>query len=140
MESSDDASSVAIEVVVDTGYGDQPPFLDGPEDRGLPYVVGVPSIARLRIAEEVDHYPGDGPPPPHQCACRPRGAKRLEDTLPGRDASSILEELEEDCWRVVPWRRGAKSVLRKLCVRVRVYRVGSPHSDVRASRRSDACY
>ena len=111
-------------VVADAGYGDQPPFLDGLEDRALPYVVGVPSIARFRIAEEVDLYPGDGPPPPYQGVGRPRRAKRLEDTIPGREAGSILEALEQDSWREVAWRRGAKGVLRKLCARVRVYRVG----------------
>ena len=124
MESSDDSRRVPIVVVADAGYGGQAPFLDGLEDRGLPYVVGVPSIARFCIAEEVDHYPGDGPPPPYQGVGRPRKAKRLGDTIPGRDASSILEELEEDCWLEIAWRRGAKGVLRKLCVRVRVYRVG----------------
>ncbi len=111
-------------VVADAGYGDQPPFLDGLEDRRLPYVVGVPSIARFHIAEEVDQYPGDEPPPPYQGIGRPRKAKRLEDRIPGRDASSILEGLEQDSWRIVAWRKGTKGVLRKRCARIRVCRVG----------------
>lgn len=111
-------------VVADAGYGDQPPFLDGLEDRRLPYVVGVPSIARFRLAEEVDRHPGDEPPPPYQGVGRPGKAKRLEDSVPVRDAGSILEGLEQDSWRIVAWRKGTKGVLRKRCARTRVYRAG----------------
>ena len=46
----------AVQPRADAGYGDQPRFLDGLEDRRLPYVVGVPSIARFLIADEVERY------------------------------------------------------------------------------------
>ena len=111
-------------VVADAGYGDQPPLLDGLEDRGLPYVVGVPSIVRFRIADEVERYPGDEPPPVYRGIGRPRKAKGLEDRVASREAGSILDGLGPDSWRVVAWRRGTRGVLRKLCARVRVYRVG----------------
>ena len=111
-------------VVADAGYGDQPPFLDGLEDRRLPYVVGVPSIARFRIADQVERYPGDEPPPPYRGIGRPRKAKRLEDRVPVKDASSLLEGLEQDSWRIVAWRKGTRGVLRKLCTRTRVCRAG----------------
>ena len=111
-------------VVADAGYGDQPPLLDGLEARGLPYVVGVPSIARFRTADEVEGYPGDEPPPPYRGIGRPGKAKGLGDRVASKEAASILDGLDPDSWRVVAWRRGTRGVLRKLCVRVRVYRVG----------------
>ena len=107
----------AVQPRADAGYGDQPRFLDGLEDRRLPYVVGVPSIARFRIADEVERYPGDEPPPPYRGIGRPRKAKGLE-------ARFILGGLERDSWCVVAWRKGTRGVLRKLCTRIRVYRVG----------------
>ncbi len=111
-------------VVADAGYGDQPTLLDGLEERELPYVVGVSSIVRFRIADEVDRYPGDEAPPPYQGIGRPRKAKGLEDRVASKEAGSILDGLKSDSWRVVAWRRGTRGTLRKLCARVRVHRVG----------------
>ena len=86
----------AVQPRVDVGYGDQPRFLDGLEDRRLPYVVGVPTIARFRIADEVERYPGDEPPPPYRGIGRPRKAKGLEARIPATEARFILEGLERD--------------------------------------------
>ena len=90
----------AVQPRADAGYGDQPRFLDGLEDRRLPYVVGVPSIARFRIADEVERYPGDEPPPPYRGIGRPRKAKGLEARISATEARFILEGLE--VWRVRP--------------------------------------
>ena len=40
-------------MLADAGYGDQPRFLDGLEIRGLPYLVGVASTTRFRLAQDV---------------------------------------------------------------------------------------
>ena len=111
-------------VVVDAGYGDQPSFLDGLQGRKLPYVVGVASSTRFRLVKEVEHDPGDEPPPPYQGIGRPRKPKALEDRVPSREARAILEALPEDVWRAIAWREGTKGALVKRCARVRVYRVG----------------
>ena len=62
-------------------------------------IVGVPSIARFRIADEVERYPGDEPPPPYRGIGRPRKAKGLE-------ARFILGGLERDSWCVVALEEG----------------------------------
>jgi len=111
-------------VVADAGYGDQPTFLDGLEDRCLPHVVGVSSSIRFRLAEEVEQDPGDEPPPPYQGVGRPRKAKTLEDRVPSRQASTILEDLPDDAWHTIAWREASKGALVKRFARVRVYRVG----------------
>ncbi len=49
------AAAVPTEAVLaDAGYGDQPRFLDGLETRGLPYLVGVASTTRFRLAQDVE--------------------------------------------------------------------------------------
>ena len=111
-------------VVADAGYGDQPPFLEGLEARRLPYVVGVASSTRLRLADQVDQDPGDEPALPYQGMGRPRKPKTLRDRVPSKEATTILEELSDDAWRTIAWREGSKGALVKECARVRVYRVG----------------
>ncbi len=50
--------------------------------------------------------------------------KGLGDWVASMEATSILDGLDPDSWRVVAWRRGARGVLRKLRARMGVYRVG----------------
>ena len=93
------AAAVPTEAVLaDAGYGDQPRFLDGLEIRGLPYLVGVASTTRFRLAQDVEEDSGEQPAPPYQGQGRPRRARRLEDLdtksrgqrSPGRAAPRCL--------------------------------------------------
>ena len=111
-------------VVADAGYGDQPPFLDGLEARRLPYVVGISSTIRFRLAKEVEEDPGDQPPQPHRGRGRPPRARTLADRVPARAASALIAALPKQAWRAVAWREGAKGSLVKRFARVRVYRAG----------------
>ena len=120
-----DAGVRTSAVVADAGYGGQPVFLDGLEDRGLPYAVGVPSTTRFRDAGQVDGYAGDEAPAPRRGRGRPRKPRGLAGTMPATEAGTILEGLGGDSWRVVAWRKGTRGALRKLCARTRVYRSGA---------------
>lgn len=111
-------------VVADAGYGDQPTFLGGMEERALPYLVGVASSTRFRLAQEVEKDPGPQPPPPYQGQGRPRRPRRLEDRVPRFEAGELLDTFPQDAWTSVSWREGSKGKLAKSFLRVRVYRVG----------------
>ena len=120
-------------VAADAGYGDQPTFLDGLEQRSLPYVVGVSSSIHFRLAEEVDQDRGDEPPPPYQGVGRPRRSKTLQERVPSRRVDTILEDLPDDAWHTIAWRETSKGALVKRFARVRVYRVG-PRGAVLSSK------
>jgi SRSO17 transposase len=111
-------------VVADAGYGDQPVLLNGLEERGLPYLVGVASSTRFRLAQDVESDPGPQPPPPYQGQGRPRRPRSLEDRVPSDEASDLLEAFPSDAWSSISWREGSKGRLAKSFLRVRVYRVG----------------
>ena len=111
-------------VLADAGYGDQPSFLEGLETRALPHIVGVASTVRFRPVREVELDSGEEGPPPYRGSGRPRRARRLEDRVPSREASALLEALPEDAWSTIRWREGTKGNLAKRFARVKVYRVG----------------
>lgn len=111
-------------VVADAGYGDQPVFLNGMEARGLPYLVGVASSTRFRLAQDVELDPGTPLPPPYQGRGRPKRPRRLEDRVPSYEASELMETLTSDAWSSISWREGSKGQLAQSFLRVRVYRVG----------------
>jgi SRSO17 transposase len=50
-------------VVADAGYGDHPPFLQGLEERQVPYVCGVERTFGVRLPAEVVAQQAAGPPP-----------------------------------------------------------------------------
>lgn len=111
-------------VVTDAGYGDQPVLLNGLEERSLPYLVGVASSTRFRLAQDVESDPGAQLPPPYQGQGRPRRPQRLEDRIPSQEASDLLEAFPPDAWSSISWREGSKGKLAQSFLRVRVYRVG----------------
>jgi SRSO17 transposase len=120
----DEARQAGLErtpVVADAGYGDQPSFLDGLEARELPYLVALAGTVRLRVAEEVDRDPGDGPPP-RSTGGRPRKAPTLADRVQPKEAAEILAALPEEAWVKTAWREGTKGALVKEVTRVRVHR------------------
>ena len=109
-------------VVADAGYGENPSFLRGLDERGLAYVVGVPSSFGVRKPDEVTTAAAT-PPPPSQG----RGRPRLPRPAPLSTVAALAAALPEDAWQTVSWREGTKGPLRKRCVAVRVHwATGSP--------------
>ena len=111
-------------VVGDARYGDQPPLLDGLEERELAYVMSLSPTVRFRPAAAVEAELAGGvrvAPPGGQPW---RKKHTLEGRLPSQPAQSILGELPEEAWQKVAWREGSKGALVKEFSRVRVYRAG----------------
>ncbi|MFI5091585.1 MAG: IS701 family transposase [Terriglobales bacterium] len=111
-------------VVTDAGYGDQHPFLDGLESRGLAYGAAVGMLVRFRPAHAVETDRGDPPAAPDSGKGRPRKRSTLEQRVPSQKARAILDGLPTSAWRRITWREGTKGPMAKQFARVRVYRVG----------------
>ena len=111
-------------VVIDAGYGDQPPLLNGLVERQIPHLVAVSRTTRLRLASAVEQDLGDPPPPAYSGRGRPRKATTVKDRVEPQEAAQILEGLAASAWRRVAWRDGRKGPLVKEFARVEVFRSG----------------
>jgi SRSO17 transposase len=109
-------------VVADSGYGKYPRFLEGLEERKLPYVCGVESTFGVRVPEEVRAAKEAGAPP-----YGGRGQPPKERPAPLHTAEGVVGSMPEQAWRTVAWREGTKGTLSKQMVALRVHRAtGSP--------------
>jgi SRSO17 transposase len=101
-------------VVADAGYGDNPTFLQGLDDRQVAYVVGISSTFGVRLPKEV-HAAALGLP----ARLRGRGQPKKPRPAPLYEAKAVLDALPEDRWQTITWREQAGTVLRKQFVAVR---------------------
>lgn len=109
-------------VTADAGYGSNPGFLDGLEERKLLYMVGVEKSFGVRLPDEVAAVTAAGPPP-----YAGKGRPRKGRPAPLHGAESVAAGLSADAWQAVAWRQGSKGTLRKQFAAVRVHRAtGSP--------------
>ncbi len=104
-------------VVADSGYGKYPMFLEGLEERELPYVCGVESTFGVRVPEEVVAAKEAGAPP-----YRGRGQPPKERPAPLYTAEEVIGSVPQEAWRTVAWREGTKGTLSKQMVALRVHR------------------
>ncbi len=111
-------------VVADAGYGNQTPFLDGLEERGIPLLVALESRIRFRTLETVQADPGLGPIPPYKGRGPYPSPPGFEDRVPAIEVRQLLEGLEESAWETVAWRDGARGVLARQFTRIRAHRAG----------------
>jgi SRSO17 transposase len=103
-------------VVADAGYGDNPTFLQGLDDRHVAYVVGISSTFGVRLPEEAHAAALVLPSRP-----RGRGQPKKPRPAPLYEAKAVLEALAEDRWQSITWREHDDVVLRKQFVAVRVH-------------------
>jgi SRSO17 transposase len=109
---------VPFEVVVaDSGYGKYPTFVEGLEERKLPYVCGVESTFGVRLPEEVRAAKEAGAPP-----YKGSGQPPKERPAPLYTAEEVIGSLPEEAWQTVSWREGTKGTLSKQMVALRAHR------------------
>ena len=101
-------------VVPDAGYGDNPSFLQGLDDRHVAYVVGISSTFGVRLPAEVRAAALVRPPRP-----RGRGQPKKPRPAPLYQAQAVLASRPEDRWQPITWRQYDDIALRKQCVAVR---------------------
>jgi len=102
-------------VVTDAGYGDNPSFLQGLDDRHMAYVVGISSTFGVRLPAEVHAAARVRPSP------RRRGQPKKPRPAPLYAAQAVLEVLSADRWQPITWREYGDVVLRKRFTAVRVH-------------------
>src|SRR5215472_9721316 len=102
-------------VVADSGYGDNPNFLQGLDTRQVPYMGAVESTFGVRLPEEVQAaarqvptYQGSGQPR------KPRPA-------PLYTVKQLIEALPASAWRTIRWREGTKGTMQAQAVALRVH-------------------
>jgi SRSO17 transposase len=103
-------------VVSDAGYGDNPTFLQGLDDRHVAYIVGVSSTVGVRQPEEV--LAAARVPP---AAPRGRGQPKKPRPAPLDAAKAVLEALPKDRWQSITWREHDDVVLRTQFAAMRVH-------------------
>ena len=102
-------------VVADAGYGTSLEFREGLTERGIPYVVGIPSTATL--------WPPNQGPLTHarwKGRGRPPTLLRRDEKHRPMNALSLARSLPEGVWETVVWREGTKGVLSSRFARVMV--------------------
>jgi SRSO17 transposase len=121
----DDATTWAVPfryVVADAGYGDNPTFLDGLEERHLAYVCAVERSFGMRLPEEVRAAAAAIPEKPTG-----KGRPKLPRAAPLHTADSVATAQPERAWQTITWRAGTRGPLRKQFLAIRVHRAtGNP--------------
>jgi SRSO17 transposase len=104
-------------VVADAGYGDNPTFLIGLEERQIPYVCAVERSFGVRLPDEVRQAAAAVPEKP-----KGKGRPRLPRPAPLHTVEAVAAAQPESAWRTLAWREGTKGELRKQFLAVRAHR------------------
>jgi SRSO17 transposase len=109
-------------VTVDAGYGDNPTFLDGLEERELQYVCAVERTFGVRLPDQVREAAATTPEKPTG-----KGRPKLPRAAPLHTVASVVAAQAEHAWQTITWREGTKGPLRKQFLAIRAHRAtGNP--------------
>jgi len=116
-------------VVVDAGYGDNPNFVTGLDERQIPYVCAVQSTFGVRLPEEVQAAEERTP------TYGGRGQPRKPRPAPLYSVQELIEAQPEEAWQTIEWREGTKGTMQAQVVAIRVHwATGSPRHSTSHSR------
>src|SRR3989440_2950461 len=102
-------------VVVDAGYGDNPNFLRGLDERQVPYMCAVESTFGCRLPEEVQASLAQTP------VYGGRGQPRKPRPAPLYTVKAVIESLPPSAWQPISWREGTKGTMQVQAVALRVH-------------------
>jgi SRSO17 transposase len=103
------------EVVVDAGYGDNPHFLQGLDERQVPYVCAVQSTFGGRLPDEVQATAAQTP------VYAGRGQPRKPRPAPLYTVKELIAALPTSAWQTISWREGTKGTMQIQAVALRVH-------------------
>lgn len=124
------AWGVPIQVVVaDAGYGDNPNFLTGLDERQVPYVCGVQSTFGVRLPTQVQAAQAHTPP------YGGRGQPRKPRPAPLYSVKALVDAQPASAWQTIGWRQGTKGTMQAQVLALRVHwATGSPRHSTSHSR------
>src|ERR1700693_1341466 len=102
-------------VVVDAGYGDNPNFLRGLDDRQVPYMCAVQSTFGCRLPDEVQAAAAQTP------IYGGRGQPRKPRPAPLYTVKELIASLPTSAWQTIGWREGTKGTMQVQAVALRVH-------------------
>jgi SRSO17 transposase len=116
-------------VVVVAGYGDNPNFLQGLDERQVPYVCAVQSTFGCRLPDEVAATAAQTP------VYGGRGQPRKPRPAPLYTVKELIEAQPASAWQTIEWREGTKGTMRVQALAMRVHwATGSPLHSTSHSR------
>src|SRR5712691_9814892 len=102
-------------VVVDAGYGDNPNFLRGLDERQVPYMCAVESTFGCRLPDEVEATAAQTP------VYGGRGQPRKPRPAPLYTVKELIASLPTSAWQTISWREGTKGTMQVQAVALRVH-------------------
>ncbi len=102
-------------VVVDAGYGNNPHFLHGLDERRVPYVCAVESTFGVRLPHEVQTSANEAR------VYRGRGQPRKPRPAPLYTVKELIEAQPASAWQTISWREGTKGTMQVQAVALRVH-------------------
>src|SRR6266852_796863 len=102
-------------VVVDAGYGDNPNFLRGLDERQIPYMCAVESTFGCRLPEEVQATAAQTP------VYGGRGQPRKPRPAPLYTVKELIASLPTSAWQTISWREGTRGTMQVQAVALRVH-------------------
>jgi SRSO17 transposase len=102
-------------VVVDAGYGDNPNFLRGLDERQVPYMCAVESTFGCRLPDEVQASAA------HTPVYGGRGQPRKPRPAPLYTVKALIASLPTSAWHTISWREGTKGTMQVQAVALRVH-------------------
>lgn len=102
-------------VVVDAGYGDNPNFLRGLDERQVPYMCAVESTFGCRLPNEVQAIAAQTP------VYSGRGQPRKPRPAPLYTVKEVIEAQPASTWQTINWREGTKGTMQTQAVAIRVH-------------------